>query len=70
MSAVLCLQPWSQSWDSSSVGSTEQDPVLGFCWGVSFPGVILSREVNFYKRAASGLKVILASFGRVQCVGV
>lgn len=52
------------------MGSTERDPVLGFCWGVSFPSVILSREVDFYRRAASGLKVILASFGRVQCVGV
>lgn len=31
---------------------------------------VLSREVNFCKRAASGLKVILASFGRVQRVGV
>lgn len=55
----------------ASVGSREQGPGPGFLLGCVFSLVsILSREVHFCKRAASGLKVILASFGKVQCFGV
>lgn len=43
------------------MASTEQGPVLGFAGVCLFLVLILSREVNFCKRAASGLKVILVS---------